>query len=131
MHQPGPSVLPPGLAVSRRSFLRAGALGSLGLAVADALPAARGSTVVTGRPRSVILVWLWGGPSHLDTFDPKPDAPAEYRGPFAPIATKVPGMQVCELLPGLARIADKFALIRTMAHDSTDHDIAGTMGLIG
>ena len=58
----------------------------------------------------MIVLWLWGGPSHLDTFDLKPDAPLEYRGPFEPIATAVPGVRVCELLPGLARRADKFAL---------------------
>jgi hypothetical protein len=61
----------------------------------------------------------------------KPDAPIEYRGPFASIATRVPGLRICELLPGLARCADKFSLVRTMHHDETDHGIAGTMGLTG
>jgi hypothetical protein len=84
-----------------------------------------------GRAKSVILLWLWGGPSHLDTFDMKPDAPIEYRGPFMPIATKVPGLRICELLPELARCADKFSLIQTMHHNETDHGIAGTMGLTG
>ena len=61
----------------------------------------------------------------------KPDAPIEYRGPFSPIATRVPGLKICELLPNLARCADKFSLVRTMHHDETDHGIAGTMGLTG
>ena len=77
------------------------------------------------------MLWLWGGPSHLDTFDMKPDAPLEYRGPFEPIATAVPGIQICELLPGLARRADKFALLRAMHHESNDHGIAGTIALTG
>jgi hypothetical protein len=79
----------------------------------------------------VILLWLWGGPSHLDTFDLKPDAPLEYRGPFEPIATAVPGVHICELLPGLARRADRFALLRALHHESNDHGIAGTIALTG
>jgi hypothetical protein len=87
----------------------------------------------TGRKnaRAVIVLWLWGGPSHLDTFDMKPDAPIEYRGPFEPIATRVPGIRICELLPALARRADKFALVRSMNHESNDHGIAGTIALTG
>ena len=81
--------------------------------------------------RAVILLWLWGGPSHLDTFDMKPDAPAEYRGPFEPIATAVPGLHVCELLPGLAARAERFALLRAMHHESNDHGVAGTIALTG
>jgi hypothetical protein len=77
------------------------------------------------------MLWLWGGPSHLDTFDMKPDAPAEYRGPFEPIATTVAGLQVCELLPGLARRAGRFALLRALHHESSDHGVAGTIGLTG
>ncbi len=86
--------------VCRREVLRAAALGLAGAAVGEPLAA-------IGAPqrsaKAVIVLWLWGGPSHLDTFDPKPDAPLEYRGPFEPIATSVPGVRVCELLPGLAR----------------------------
>jgi hypothetical protein len=77
------------------------------------------------------MLWLWGGPSHIDTFDMKPEAPVEYRGPFEPITTAVPGTQVCELLPGLARRANRFALLRAMHHESNDHGIAGTIGLTG
>jgi hypothetical protein len=81
--------------------------------------------------RAVIFLWLWGGPSHLDTFDMKPGAPAEYRGPFEPIPTAVSGIHVCELLPGLARRADRFAIVRSMHHESNDHGVAGTIALTG
>ncbi|HEY2155144.1 MAG TPA: DUF1501 domain-containing protein [Isosphaeraceae bacterium] len=114
--------------VGRREVLRAAALGLAGTAFGEPLAALGGSG---GPAKAVIVLWLWGGPSHLDTFDPKPDAPLEYRGPFEPIATSVPGVRVCELLPGLARRADKFALIRSLNHGSNDHGIAGTVGLTG
>jgi hypothetical protein len=103
----------------------------LGFTLGDLL-GARASALGSAPPaRAVILVWLWGGPSHLDTFDMKPDAPIEYRGPFEPIATTVPGLHVCELLPGLARRADRFALLRAVHHESSDHGIAGTIALTG
>ncbi len=70
---------------------------------------------------SVILLWANGGPSHLETFDLKPDAPAEMRGPFKPIATNVPGLEICEHLPRLARRADKFALVRNLHHNRAEH----------
>lgn len=123
--------------LSRRSFLKVGTLGPLGLTLADLfrLREARGAAEGTGEPRgparSVIFLWLWGGPSHLDTFDMKPDAPIEYRGPFSPIDTVVPGIQICELFPSLARCADRFAILRTLHHDEVDHGVAGTMGLTG
>lgn len=117
--------------LSRRSLLRVGTLGPLGLTLADYLRIQASGQTTNRRARSVILLWLWGGPSQLDTFDMKPDAPAEYRGPFQPIATKVPGLQVCELLPGLARMADTYAILRTLSHDQTDHGVAGTIGLTG
>jgi hypothetical protein len=121
--------------LSRRAFLQAGSLGALGLSMADLLAVraakAQSSGPENGRARAVILLWLWGGPSHLDTFDMKPDAPLEYRGPFEPIATKVPGVRVCELLPGLARRADRFALLRSLHHESNDHGVAGTIALTG
>ena len=86
----------------------------------------------TGGPaKSIILLWLWGGPSHLDTFDLKPNAPVEYRGPYAPIPTAVPGVQICELLPLLARRADRYSLLRSIHATSNDHGIAGTIGLTG
>jgi hypothetical protein len=120
---------------SRRAFLRVGTLGTLGLTLGDllALRAAAGAGAARAEQpvRAVIWLWLWGGPSHLDTFDLKPDAPVEYRGPFEPIATAVPGVRVCELLPGLARRADRFALLRAMHHESNDHGVAGTIALTG
>src|SRR5882757_1814950 len=116
---------------SRRAFLRVGTLGALGLTLGDYL--ALRATAGDGTPpaRAVIVLWLWGGPSHLDTFDPKPDAPLEYRGPFESIATRVPGVRVSEMLPGLAKRADRFALVRSLQHESNDHGIAGTIGLTG
>src|SRR5215211_5519741 len=96
--------------LSRRDFLRVGALGSCTLADLLRLQAQEKSR----RPRhkAVIMVVLPGGPSHIDTYDLKPAAPAEYRGEFRPIRTNVPGIDVCELMPLQARIADKFALVR-------------------
>ena len=101
--------------VHRRDFLRAGALGLGGLTLADVLRLreARGGTAV-GKPRSVIMVCLAGGPSHIDMYDLKPNAPAECRGDFRPIPTNVPGFDICELMPLQTRIADKLALVRTL-----------------
>jgi hypothetical protein len=118
-------------AISRRSFLRIGTIGPLGLTLGDFLAARALGQPNAAPARSVIMVWLWGGPSHLDTFDLKPDAPAEYRGPFGSIATKVPGVEICELLPSLAKCTDKYAIIRSMHHDEVDHGVAGTIGLTG
>ena len=116
---------------TRRAFLQAGALGTIGLTLGNS-PYVHGAFRGTSPPaRAVIMLWLWGGPSHLDTFDMKPDAPVEYRGPFEPIATSVPGMHVCELLPGLARRANRFALLRALHHESNDHGVAGTIALTG
>ena len=117
--------------IGRRAFLRIGTLGVCGLGFADLLRAQALGAATNGRARSVILLWLWGGPSHLDTFDMKPDAPTEYRGPFEPIATTVPGLQICEHFPELAKLAHKFAVLRSLHHESNDHGIAGTIGLTG
>src|SRR5262245_11847317 len=118
--------------VSRRAAIGAGSLGAIGFTLADLLKmrAAAGSEKPP-RAKSIILLWLWGGPSHLDTFDLKPKAPIQYRGPYAPIATNVPGIQICELLPHLARRVDQYAIIRSMHCESNDHGIAGTIGLTG
>lgn len=117
---------------SRRSVLQAGSLllGGLGLSDLFRLRAASansGSTADT----SVILIWLEGGPSQLETYDMKPQAPAEYRGEFRPIATCVPGIEVCELLPHHSRVADKFNLIRSITHDIADHPGAAGRFLTG
>ncbi|HLK56350.1 MAG TPA: DUF1501 domain-containing protein [Chthonomonadaceae bacterium] len=113
--------------VTRRGLLQVGLLGAMGLSLPQLLQAQE-----AGKPqKAVILLWLWGGPSHLDTFDPKPDAPSAYRGPFRAIGSNVPGIQVCEYLPELAKRADRYALLRTIHHETNDHGIAGTIGLTG
>ena len=114
--------------LTRRSFLQIGGSTVLGLSLADRL---RAGAPAAGSAKSVILLWLWGGPAHLDTFDPKPNAPMEYRGPFSPIATKTVGLRITELFPQLAQLSDKFALIRSMYSHSNDHGVAGTIGLTG
>jgi hypothetical protein len=118
--------------VSRRALLQVGSLGAVGLSLADLLRLQTARAAGPAPPaRSIILLWLWGGPSHLDTFDLKPKAPVEYRGPYAPIDTSAPGVQVCELLPKLAERADKYAIVRSLHHTSNDHGIGGTIGLTG
>ena len=117
--------------LTRRAALGVGSLGVIGLSLADLLRMESVAAELSPRAKSVILLWLWGGPSHLDTFDLKPKAPIQYRGPYAPIATSVPGIQICELLPHLARRADRYALIRSLHCASNDHGIAGTIGLTG
>jgi hypothetical protein len=117
--------------VSRRTALQIGGAGSLGIGLGlSDLVRLRAATAdearASGHPApaqdtSVIFVWLPGGPPHLETYDMKPDAPAEYRGELRPIATNVPGLDVCELLPLHARVADKFTLLRSVAHEFADH----------
>lgn len=108
--------------VSRRHFLKIGALTLGGVGLRGLLPL-RLQAAQTGQTpdTAVILIWLPGGPPHMETYDMKPDAPEEYRGAFRPIKTNVPGIEVCELLPMHAQIADKFTLIRSVAHKFADH----------
>jgi hypothetical protein len=101
--------------LTRRDFLRVGGLGTLGLTLTDLNPLAA-STVRS--ERSVILLLLVGGPSQLETWDPKPEAPGEVRGPFRSIATSVPGVRICEHLPRMARWMDRVTLIRSLHHDA-------------
>src|SRR4051812_31373795 len=96
--------------LSRRDFFTVGALGVGGLTLADVLRA-RATTGEKKSPKSVIMVYLPGGPSHLDMYDMKPKAPAEVRGEFKPIKTNVPGVDICELMPLQAKIADRFAIV--------------------
>jgi hypothetical protein len=104
--------------VGRRDFLRVGG----GLAVAGiGFPALANAPRPTGGAGSCILVYLLGGPPHLDMWDLKPAAPAEVRGPFRPIPTAVPGLQVCEHLPRLARLAGRYALVRSVSHNNHNH----------
>jgi uncharacterized protein (DUF1501 family) len=114
----------------RRAFLQVGASSVLGLSLSD-LVRARGSQPTHAPAKSVILLWLWGGPSQLDTFDPKPHAPLEYRGPFGTIPTRITGARFCELFPKLASLTSQFSIIRTLRTQSNDHGIAGTIGLTG
>lgn len=107
--------------ISRRSFLTLGTLGVAGLSLGDVM-GLRASPGRSFAPEtSVIFVWLAGGPPHLDMYDMKPEAPEEYRGPFRPTRTNVPGIDICELMPLHARCADKFALIRSISHTFSDH----------
>ncbi|HEY2909054.1 MAG TPA: DUF1501 domain-containing protein [Gemmataceae bacterium] len=116
--------------LDRRAFVQIGASSVLGLSLAELLRAgAAGRT--PGAAKSVILLWLWGGPSQLDTFDPKPHASLDYRGPFSTIPTKISGVRFCELFPQLASLTDKLAVVRTLTTQSNDHGIAGTIGLTG
>ncbi|MCE9608311.1 MAG: DUF1501 domain-containing protein [Planctomycetia bacterium] len=115
-----------GLAVvDRRGMLKAGLAGIAGLSLPELLRARAGANE-TGRKaqgaKSVILVWMSGGPSHIDTWDMKPDRRLENRGPFAPIATKLPGVQICEHLPKQAAMLDKFTLIRSVNAQSSNHN---------
>lgn len=108
--------------MSRRSYLRIGGLALGGLALPELL-AAEQQADSARRIKGVILVLLPGGPSHLDTFDLKPDAPAEVRGELRPIATTVPGLEICELLPRLAARAQQFTLIRSLQGFRDDHNL--------
>lgn len=106
---------------SRREFLRAGVLGMGGLGLSELL-AARAAAGQSSVPTSVILFWMWGGPSQLETFDPKPEAPSDYRGPFRAIETKAPGIQICEIFPQLAARMDKMAIVRSLHHEMSSHN---------
>ncbi len=115
---------------SRRDFLKAGALALGGLTLTDVL-AARAASSEPKRDTSVILLYLHGGPSHLETYDLKPDAPEAYRSVFKPIRTNVSGIDICEHFPRQAKIADKFSLIRSLNHDVNIHSDGGIVVLTG
>lgn len=105
---------------TRRTALKAGFLGLTGLTVGNHLRLqAAGSAAKSDK--SVILIWLDGGPSHMDSYDPKPDAPSEYRGPWSALQTNVPGIFLSETLPQHAQLADKMAFIRSVSHGTGDH----------
>src|SRR5690349_8443597 len=99
--------------VTRRDALRVGSLAALGLGLPELLRA-RAEAATPGPDVSCILIWLHGGISHIDSFDPKPDAPAEIRGEFGAIESNVPGIRVCDQLPTLARHQDKFSILRSL-----------------
>lgn len=136
-----PSLLCDG--IPRRELLRVGALGAAGISLPSLLHAADPASPEAGPPpgvvddptfgraKNVIYLWLQGGPPQHETFDPKPDAPAEIRGPFKPIQTNVAGTQFCELLPRTARIADKLAVVRSLSTDNNIHSASGFHVLTG
>ncbi|MFT7644098.1 MAG: hypothetical protein ACI9G1_005864, partial [Pirellulaceae bacterium] len=107
--------------VQRRDFLRVGMMGGLGLTLSNYLQLAHAGNVKDAPAKAGIFIHLAGGPSHMDTFDMKPDAPKEYRGTFNPIKTNVPGVEFCEHLPLLAKCADKFAILRGVSHTLGAH----------
>lgn len=117
--------------LNRRDMLRIGGLGTLGFSLPNLLRNQANAVAPAdadrsfGKARNVLFIFMAGGPSQYETFDPKPDAPAEIRGTFKPIATSVPGITFCELLPRTARIADKICVVRSMATDDPNHESAG------
>src|SRR6476660_7482862 len=120
--------------VTRRGLLKAGFLGLAGLSLPDLLrakAAGDGGSSSQGNDLSIILVWLDGGPPQHETYDPKPDAPSEFRGPLAPMDTAVPGIRISELLPYHARMMDRMSIIRSMHHDNGDHFAAAHWMLTG
>lgn len=106
--------------IDRREFLRVGTLALGGLGLSDLL-AVRASAE-TSSDTSVILFWMWGGPSQLETYDCKPDAPSEYRGPLRPIKTTVPGMDICEVFPLQAKLGHRISLVRSLHHNMSSHN---------
>jgi hypothetical protein len=135
------SVFGPGVrlcdGITRREALRVGGLGFTGLALADLFRSrAKAASVENragtfGKAKACIVIFNYGGPSHLDTLDIKPDAPAEIRGEFKQIATKVPGIAISEHLPLLASLTDKYAIVRSMTHNDNDHAIGAYLSLTG
>src|SRR5947209_4662474 len=112
------------LTPDRRSFVKAGVLGTAGLSLAELLrleARAGGPAAASGRRPSAIILWMRGGPSHLDTWDPKPGAPAEYRGEFGVRATKVPGILLSDLLPLCGRVMDRWSIVRSLYHNDAGH----------
>jgi hypothetical protein len=110
--------------LNRRDFLQLGVAGMAAVGMPELLRAKEASTSA-GKNTSVILIWLDGGPGHMDMYDMKPDAPAEYRGLWKPIRTKVPGFDITELYPKQAKVTDKFSIVRSLHHDTGDHFAGG------
>lgn len=117
--------------MTRRTAIKAGVLGALGLSLPDVLRARADAPSAQRRDTSVILIWLDGGPSHLESFDPKPDAPAEYRGPYQTIQTSIPGVRFADRVPQHARHANRMNFVRSLHHDNGDHFAAAHWMLTG
>ncbi len=137
-----PAAQPGGIGMSRREAVQRALLGTAGLLATDWLrpPGANAAqtaaetggraaaTSAKGKAKAVIQIWVWGGPSHLDTFDPKPEAGKEYCGEYTkPIETSVAGIRICEMLPLLAKQADKYSILRSMTHGNNGHETAAYM----
>ncbi len=116
--------------VTRRDALRAGSLAGLGLGLGQ-YPTARAGAAMPASDVSCITIWLQGGMSHIDSFDPKPDAPAAIRGEFGAIPTRVPGIHICEPLPRLARLQDRFSILRSLDPRNGTHGVADATMLTG
>jgi hypothetical protein len=120
--------------LGRRTFLRAGVLGAAGLSLADLLRSearAASSGAPSRRKPSVIILWMRGGPSHIDMWDPKPDAPAEYRGEFGTIPTKVAGIRLGDLLPMSAHLMDRWSIVRSLYHNDAGHSTGDQLCFTG
>ena len=128
MHHPNST---PFTLVNRRRLLQIGSVGLLGLSLPQLLQADETPVSKTTQPKSCIFIYQYGGLSQLDSWNPKPNAPAEMRGPYKPISTAVPGFQVGELMPRLAKLADRYAVIRSLSHKVPVHDAANKMLLAG
>lgn len=107
--------------VSRRSFLKVGTLAAMGLSLPELIRGQEAAAAAGKKPARMIFLWLDGGPSHLETFDLKPEAPAEVRGEFKPIETNVSGIRICEHLPKTAKVMDLFTIVRSVTHNDTNH----------
>src|SRR3990172_4584966 len=116
---------------TRRHLLRIGSLSLFGLSLADWARAASGLAAPRTPVRSIILLQHYGGPSQLDTWDPKPDAPTEIRGEFATIPTSLPGLRVADIMPRTARLCHQLTLIRSMTHRVANHNPATYLALTG
>jgi len=118
---------------SRRSFLQLGVAGMAAVGLPQLLKVQEASAAAgqLKKDTAVILLWLDGGPGHMDMYDMKPEAPAEYRGLWTPIKTNVPGFDITELFPLQAKIADKFSIVRSLHHDTGDHFTGGHWMITG
>jgi hypothetical protein len=117
--------------ISRRALLQVGTCSALGLALPQWLAGRAQADARPAKVKSVLLLWLWGGPSHHEMWDPKPNAPSKIRGSYRPIATSSPGLSIGELLPQCAQSSQRFTIIRSMSHDMKDHNQGGTVSLTG
>jgi len=122
-------------AISRRGFLQAGVVGSAGLSLAGLLRSEAAGAASSGaqakQKNNVILLWMRGGPSHIDMWDPKPDAPEEFRGEFGTMSTCVPGIQLTDMLPQSARVMDKWSIVRSLNHADAGHSTGDQMCFTG